>query len=54
LTSINIPNSVTSIGINAFADWTSSQIILVQGRSSRPGGWDNDWNGGNAVVLWNQ
>lgn len=52
--SITIPNSVTTVESGVFNSWTSSQIINIQGYSSKPEGWNSSWNGGQAQVNWNK
>ena len=51
LTSIVIPSSVTSIGSYAFADCRSLTIYCEV--SSKPSGWDTNWNVSNCPVVWN-
>ena len=51
LTSVTIPNSVTSIGRSAFRDCTS--LIIYCEASSEPSGWNLDWNYSNCPVVWN-
>lgn len=53
LNSITIPKSVTTINVRAFYGWKSSQTINCK-HSSKPIGWNTDWNGGSAVVNWGQ
>ena len=50
LTSIVIPDSVTSIGYYAFSDCASLTIYCEA--ASRPSGWDGDWNNSNCPVVW--
>ena len=50
LTSIYIPSSVTSIGSNAFLFCTSLTIYCET--SSKPSGWDSNWNYSNCPVVW--
>ena len=50
LKSITIPSSVTSIGICAFTDCSSLTIYCEA--SSRPSGWNNDWNNYGGTVYW--
>ena len=50
LISITIPNSVTSIGEYAFYDCTSLTIYCEA--TSKPGGWDTDWNISDRPVYW--
>jgi len=52
LLSITIPVSVTRIDTFAFALWTNTQTIYVQGRTSLPAGWNVSWRGGNPRVVW--
>ena len=51
LTSITIPDSVTSIGDRAFMFCSSSTIYCEA--SSKPSGWDSDWNVSGCPVVWN-
>ena len=53
LSSIIIPSGVGLMGSNVFSGWTSSQSILIAGRTQEPTFWAPDWNGGNAQVIWN-
>ena len=50
LTSIKIPDSVTSIGSGAFFGCTSLTIYCEA--TSKPSGWDSDWNQSNRPVVW--
>ena len=53
LTSITIPASVISIGVNVFDRWTNAQTIYVEGRTSAPSSWSASWlAGSNANVVW--
>ncbi|MCL2062683.1 MAG: leucine-rich repeat domain-containing protein [Firmicutes bacterium] len=54
LTSITIPHSVTRISNSAFLDCTNLTDIYVQGHTSRPSGWNSNWNGTSATVHWGQ
>ncbi len=58
LTSITIPNSVTSMGSYVFAGWTSSQTIYCKA-TKQPDGWRSSsytsdyWNAGcDAKIVW--
>ena len=51
LKSITIPSSVTSIGERAFAGCTSLTIYAES--SSKPTGWDAEWNPSDRPVVWN-
>jgi len=51
LTSITIPSSVTSIGEWAFAHCFS--LTIYAEASSKPTGWDAEWNPHNSPVIWN-
>ena len=51
LTSINIPGSVTRIGENAFKNCIL--LIIYCEVSSKPSGWDSDWNYSSCPVVWN-
>ena len=50
LTSIVIPDSVTSIEAYAFGNCYSLTIYCEA--SSKPSGWDSDWNYSNCPVIW--
>lgn len=52
ITSVVIPDSVTSIGCFVFSA-NPDLTINVKGYSSKPAGWDNDWNIDNYPVNWN-
>ena len=51
LTSINIPSSVTTIEYGAFE--SCSRLTIYCEASSKPSGWDSDWNYSNCPVVWN-
>ena len=51
LTSINIPSSVTTIKSSAFLG--CSRLTIYCEASSKPSGWDSDWNYSNCPVVWN-
>ena len=48
---IYIPISVTEIGANAFKDCKA--LIINCRASSRPAGWDSEWNPSGCYVNWN-
>ncbi len=50
LVSITIPDSVTSIGQNAFAG--CSKLTIYCEAASQPEGWDSNWNPSNRPVTW--
>jgi uncharacterized repeat protein (TIGR02543 family) len=50
LTSITIHSNVTSIGSNAFQD--CSKLTIYVEASSKPSGWDIEWNDSNRPVVW--
>ena len=50
LTSITIPDSVTSIGRFAFQDCDSLTIYCEA--SSKPSGWNSNWNNSDCPVVW--
>ncbi len=50
LTSIVIPSSVTSIGNSAF--WGCSSLTIYCEASSKPSGWNINWNSSNRPVVW--
>lgn len=52
ITSITIPNSVTSIGNNAFYNCSSLKTINCEAES-QPSGWDSGWKEYcYATVVW--
>ena len=50
LTSINIPDSVTSIGEYAFQNCTALTIYCEA--ASKPSGWNRTWNYSDCPVVW--
>ena len=51
LTSIYIPDSVTTIENYAFI--FSYDLVIYCEASSKPSGWESDWNFSNRPVVWN-
>ncbi len=51
LTSIAIPAGVTSIGEDAF--YKCNNLTIYCEASSKPSGWDSNWNYSNRPVVWN-
>ena len=51
LTSITISDSVTSIGERAF--YYCNSLTIYCEATSKPSGWDSDWNSSNCPVVWN-
>jgi len=47
-----ITDTVTSVGANAFKEWTKTQRIKVWGKTAAPATWDAGWNGGQADVQF--
>ena len=50
LTSVTIPNNVKSIKGSAFLD--CDRLIIYCEATSKPSGWDFDWNDSNRPVVW--
>ena len=50
LNELIIPNSVKKIGSYAFGD--CSQLVLYCECSTRPSGWNYNWNSSNRPVYW--
>ncbi len=50
LTTITIPSSVTSIGYDAFS--LCDFLTIYCEVSSKPSGWDENWNSNNRPVYW--
>ena len=50
LTSIELPSGVTSIGNDAFRGCDGLTIYCEA--TSKPSGWDTDWNKSNCTVVW--
>ena len=49
-TSVTIPNNVKSIKGSAFLD--CDRLIIYCEATSKPSGWDFDWNDSNCPVVW--
>jgi len=53
ITSITIPNSVTSVGSYIFGGCTSlTEIRVYWEEGNKPEGWDENWNGSSATVVY--
>ena len=52
LTSVTIPNSVTSIGDYAFEDCSNVTLYCEVEESSKPSGWNSNWNYSSCPVKW--
>lgn len=50
LTSVTIPDSVTSIDRDAFRGCSKLKIYCEA--ISKPSGWNGGWNSGNRPVIW--
>lgn len=50
LTSIVTPNNVTSIGAMAF--WNCTSLTIYCEVTSKPSGWDSNWNYSKCPVVW--
>jgi len=50
LTSVEIPDSVTSI--SAFAFFGCSRLTIYCEAASQPSGWASNWNYSNRPVVW--
>lgn len=50
LTSVTIPDSVTTIGSGTF--YGCPNLTIYCEASSKPDGWDNNWNLNNRPVVW--
>ena len=50
LTSITIPDNITSIGVSAFEPCLALTIYCEA--SSKPSGWDDNWNSYDCPIVW--
>lgn len=52
ISNIIIPSSVSTMGVNVFDHWTSSQTINCR-NTGKPDGWANNWSGQrNPKIVW--
>jgi hypothetical protein len=50
---LTIPLTVTTIGTNAFNNWTENQTITMLGRSEASEDWNDNWNANcSASIIW--